>query len=53
MKLFYSSRYQIDLGPHVFPTIKYKLIHDWLIKEGVAKEEDFVDPGMAKNFERI
>jgi acetoin utilization deacetylase AcuC-like enzyme len=47
MKFFYSSKYQIDIGPHVFPTIKYKLIHDRLIKEGIAKEKDFVDPGMA------
>jgi len=47
MKLFYSFKYQMDIGPHVFPTIKYKLIHDQLIKEGIAKEKDFVDPGMA------
>lgn len=47
MRLFYSPRYQIDIGPHVFPTIKYKLIHDQLIKEGFAKEKDFVDPGVA------
>jgi acetoin utilization deacetylase AcuC-like enzyme len=49
MKLFYSPKYQIDIGPHVFPTIKYKLIHDRLIKEGIAKEMDFVDPGMASD----
>lgn len=49
MKFFYSPKYQIDIGPHVFPTIKYKLIHDRLIKEGIAKEKDFVDPGMASD----
>lgn len=49
MKLFYSPKYQIDIGPHVFPTIKYKLIHDRLIEEGFAKEKDFVDPGMASD----
>ncbi len=49
MKLFYSPKYQIDIGSHVFPTVKYKLIHDRLIKEGFAEEEDFVDPGMASD----
>ena len=49
MKLWYSPKYQIDIGPHVFPTVKYKLIHDRLIKDGFAKEEDFIDPGMASD----
>lgn len=49
MKLFYSPKYQIDIGSHVFPTLKYKLVHDRLIKEGIAKEKDFVDPGMASD----
>jgi acetoin utilization deacetylase AcuC-like enzyme len=49
MKLFYSPKYQIDIGPHVFPTVKYQLIHDRLIKEGIAKEKDFIDPGMARD----
>jgi len=47
MKLFYSPKYEIDIGPHVFPTSKYRLVHDRLIKEGFAEESDFVDPGMA------
>ena len=28
MKLVYSSRYGVDIGPHVFPTQKYALIAD-------------------------
>jgi acetoin utilization deacetylase AcuC-like enzyme len=49
MKLFYSTKYEIDIAPHVFPTVKYKLIHDRLIKEGIASEEDFIDPRMARD----
>ena len=30
MHLVYSARYQIDIGPHVFPTQKYRLVHDRL-----------------------
>ena len=49
MKLFYSPKYQVDIGSHVFPTVKYAMIHDRLIKEGIVKEKDFIDPGMASD----
>ena len=32
MKVVYSARYQIDIGPHVFPTRKYSLIHARLLE---------------------
>ncbi|MEN3046922.1 MAG: histone deacetylase [Candidatus Hydrothermales bacterium] len=44
MRLIYSSRYEIDIGPHVFPTKKYRLIKEKLIEEGIAKESDFFEP---------
>ncbi len=44
MKFFYSPQYEIDLGGHVFPTIKYRFIRDRLLKEKLAKESDFVEP---------
>ncbi len=44
MRLIYSSRYEVDIGPHVFPTYKYRLIKEKLIKEKIAKEEDFYEP---------
>ncbi len=44
MRLIYSSRYEVDIGPHVFPTYKYRLIKERLLKEGIAKEEDFYEP---------
>jgi acetoin utilization deacetylase AcuC-like enzyme len=40
----YSPRYHIDLGTHVFPTIKYRLLHDLLVARHLAASEDFVEP---------
>src|SRR5215813_1974731 len=41
MQAVYSNRYQIDLGLHVFPTAKYRLIAD-----GLSQRPDitFVEP---------
>lgn len=44
-KFIYSKKYFADLGKHVFPVEKYKLIHDKLIKTGVATSKDFLEPG--------
>jgi acetoin utilization deacetylase AcuC-like enzyme len=44
VKIIYSPRYQIDIGLHVFPTLKYRLVHDSLIARGFARPEDFVEP---------
>lgn len=48
-KFFYSDKYAVDLGGHVFPTLKYPLIKKRLIEKKLAKEEDFVEPGMAED----
>ena len=42
--IVFSPRYQIDIGPHVFPTIKYPLVHQALIDRRVAAPCDFVAP---------
>ncbi len=42
--MVYSPHYDLNLGEHIFPGAKYTLIHDRLIAEGFAKEEDFVEP---------
>jgi acetoin utilization deacetylase AcuC-like enzyme len=47
MKLVYSDHYDLNLGNHVFPSIKYRLIKDALLGQGQAKPEDFVEPLMA------
>jgi len=43
-KLIYHPQYDLDLGPHVFPSKKFKMIHDLLLAEGIAEESDFVQP---------
>jgi acetoin utilization deacetylase AcuC-like enzyme len=46
-KLVYAGGYDLDLGEHVFPSVKYRLIHDQLIRERIADAEDFVEPDPA------
>jgi acetoin utilization deacetylase AcuC-like enzyme len=43
-KFFYSPKYEVDLGEHVLPTIKFRLIKEKLIELGVARVEDFEEP---------
>ena len=44
MHLVYSPRYHIDIGPHVFPTLKYALVHDALRAGGRIPASSFVEP---------
>jgi acetoin utilization deacetylase AcuC-like enzyme len=44
MKLIYSDQYDLNLGNHVFPSVKYKLTKEKLLREGLARAEDFVEP---------
>jgi acetoin utilization deacetylase AcuC-like enzyme len=43
-KLIYHPGYDLNLGAHVFPSRKYRLIHDQLLDEGTAEPRDFVEP---------
>ena len=43
-KVVYHLRYDLDLGAHVFPSQKFKMVHDALLEEGLAGEGDFVEP---------
>jgi acetoin utilization deacetylase AcuC-like enzyme len=47
MKLIYSDQYDLNLGNHVFPSIKYRLIKEALLGQGQAQPEDFVEPPVA------
>lgn len=47
MKVVYSARYQIDIGPHVFPTRKYSLVHALLLEKGVIQLRDCIEPDPA------
>lgn len=43
-KLIYHERYDLHLGAHVFPSQKYRMVHDRLLEEGLASPEDFLAP---------
>jgi len=49
MKLVYSDGYDLNLGNHVFPSVKYRLIRDKLLSEGAVKPEDLVEPAAASD----
>src|ERR1700722_5449667 len=46
-KIIYDPEYDLDLGPHVFPSQKFKMIHDSLLEQGIAEASDFLQPEMA------
>jgi len=46
-KLIYADDYDLHLGSHVFPAVKYKLIREKCLKEGIAAPEDFLEPAPA------
>ncbi len=47
LNLVYSPRYHIDLGLHVFPTLKYQLVHARLVEMGVIEPSDVLEPPAA------
>ncbi len=49
MKLVYSDQYDLNLGNHVFPSSKYRLIKERLLTEGVIEPRDIVEPGPASD----
>jgi acetoin utilization deacetylase AcuC-like enzyme len=48
-KLVYHERYDLNLGPHVFPSQKFRLIQEMLLREGIATPEDFLRPDPASD----
>ena len=49
MKLVYSDQYDLNLGDHVFPSVKYKLTKEKLLRDGVVRPEDLVEPSPASD----
>jgi acetoin utilization deacetylase AcuC-like enzyme len=48
-KLVYHERYDLNLGPHVFPSQKFRLIYEMLLRESIATTEDFLRPDPASD----
>jgi acetoin utilization deacetylase AcuC-like enzyme len=46
-KVIYDERYDLHLGAHVFPSQKYRMVHDQLLGEGLATAQDFLAPQAA------
>jgi acetoin utilization deacetylase AcuC-like enzyme len=48
-KLIYHPGYDLNIGAHVFPSQKFRLIAETLRKEGIASPEDFLQPAAASD----
>ncbi len=48
-KLVYHQRYDLNLGAHVFPSQKFRLIAELLLRENLAAPEDFLSPEPARD----
>jgi acetoin utilization deacetylase AcuC-like enzyme len=49
LKLVYSDRYDLNLGNHVFPSIKYRLVKEKVLREHIVEPGDFVEPAPASD----
>ena len=47
MKVVYSDQYDLNLGNHVFPSIKYRLIKEKVLRDQIVGPQDFVEPRVA------
>lgn len=43
-KIIYHEGYDLNLGAHVFPSEKFRMIHDRLLADGIATPDDFLAP---------
>ncbi len=43
-KIIYHPDYDLNLGDHVFPSVKYRLIRERLLRDGIAAPADFLKP---------
>src|SRR3989441_9304826 len=48
-KLVYHPRYDLNLGAHVFPSQKFRMIYETLLREKIAAAEDFLEPPPASD----
>ena len=49
LKLIYDDRYDLNLGTHVFPSQKYRLVYERLLQDTIASQEDFLKPSPASD----
>lgn len=44
LPVIWHEAYEVDIGPHVFPTTKYRLVRDRLLEEGTIATWDLLRP---------
>ncbi len=44
MQVIHHPGYEVDIGVHVFPTRKYRLVREWLLAERIVGADDCVTP---------
>jgi acetoin utilization deacetylase AcuC-like enzyme len=44
VRIVYTDKYELDLGAHVWPTAKYRLVAERLVASGVVSPDVFVEP---------
>ncbi len=42
--IVWSPAYEVDIGPHVFPTRKYRRVYERLVEEGLLAEDGHLEP---------
>jgi len=47
--IVWHPAYEVDIGPHVFPTRKYRLVKDRLLGEGTIAKADVIQPAPASD----
>jgi acetoin utilization deacetylase AcuC-like enzyme len=47
LKVIFSARYEVDVGAHVFPTRKYRLVYARLLESGIIAPSDLIEPPAA------
>lgn len=52
MRFITSQAYEVDIGPHVFPTVKFRLVREQLIDQNLADADDFL-PSPAASREEL
>ena len=48
-RVVYHERYDLNLGDHVFPSQKFRMIRQSLIRNRLATEDDFIEPQPASD----
>jgi len=49
VKIVYSDRYDLNLGNHVFPSVKFRLTKEALLRDRIVQPGDFVEPPPASD----